>query len=533
MLETSLKTKIMNEVDRRFDDQTKVLADLVKIPSTRFREAPAQDMMARLFKEEGSASIAGRSRSTTSSTCRATRRTARITTMPGTWSAPGGPTRPKGRSLILNGHIDVVPEGPHEMWARHPFEPAVKDGWMYGRGAGDMKAGIILNLFALRALRALGYQPAADVYQQSVVEEECTGNGALACLQRGYRADAALIPEPSSGMLTIAQVGVMWFQVKVTGHPVHVYKADAGSNAIESAFRLIQQLRELEKKWNEKKAHDPHFHDHHHPVNFNVGKIAGGDWASSVPSWCTFDMRVGVLPTQTLKECRQEVEDVIRRAAANDPFLGNNPPTVSWEGFQAEPFVLKNHEQVRVVLAEAHQTVFGTAWRTRPRPARPTTASSASMRASRRWSMARNPTTSMASTSGWNSSRYGRSPRRRPCSSPNGAACRRRRAVAMKPVYRGVFPVVPTVFDEQRRARPRGPEALHRLHDRCRLAGHVHPRQLVRAVRADRRRARAGDGLRAGACRRPRAGDRDDHAFRLAGLRRAQPPGRRRPAPPW
>jgi acetylornithine deacetylase len=63
MLETSLKTKIMTEVDRRFDDQTKVLADLVKIPSTRFREAPAQDMMARLFMEEGRASIAGRSRS--------------------------------------------------------------------------------------------------------------------------------------------------------------------------------------------------------------------------------------------------------------------------------------------------------------------------------------------------------------------------------------------------------------------------------------------------------------------------------------
>jgi acetylornithine deacetylase len=252
-----------------------------------------------------------------------------------------------------------VPEGPHEMWARNPFEPAVKDGWMYGRGAGDMKAGLILNLYALRALRSLGYRPAADVYQQSVVEEECTGNGALACLQRGYRADAALIPEPSGGAMTIAQVGVMWFQVKVTGHPVHVLRADSGSNAIESAYGLIRKLREIEAKWNEKKAYDEHFCDHHHPVNFNVGKIAGGDWASSVPSWCTFDMRVGVLPTQNLKDCRQEIEDVIRQAAASDPFLGNNPPAVTWEGFQAEPFVLENHEKVREVLAEAHKTVFG------------------------------------------------------------------------------------------------------------------------------------------------------------------------------
>jgi acetylornithine deacetylase len=341
----------MSEVDRRFDDQTRVLADLVKIPSTRFREAPAQDMMARLFKEDAL------------SVDRWQIRIEDLKHLPGysphsldyddAWNVVGAwrPSSPKGRSLILNGHIDVVPEGPHDMWTRPPFEPAVKDGFMYGRGAGDMKAGLILNLFALRALRALGWRPAADVYQQSVVEEECTGNGALACLQRGYRAEAALIPEPSSGVLTVAQVGVMWFQVKVTGHPVHVYKADAGSNAIESAFRLIQALRALEQKWNEKKAHDRHFHDDHHPVNFNVGKIAGGDWASSVPAWCTFDMRVGVLPSQTLKECRQEIEDTIRQAAANDPFLGNNPPTVTWEGFQAEPFVLEGHEQVRSVLA--------------------------------------------------------------------------------------------------------------------------------------------------------------------------------------
>jgi acetylornithine deacetylase len=359
MLESSLKTKIMDEVDRRFDDQTNVLADLVRIPSTRFQEAPAQDMMARLFKEDGLGIDRWQVKIDD------------LKHLPGysphsldyddAWNVVGAwrPSNPKGRSLILNGHIDVVPEGPHEMWTRNPYDAYVKDGWMYGRGSGDMKAGLILNVFALRALRALGYMPAADVYQQSVVEEECTGNGALACLQRGYRAEAALIPEPSGCTLTVSQVGVMWFQVKVTGHPVHVYKADAGSNAIESAYRLIQQLRELEKKWNALKVHDKHYCDHHHPVNFNVGKIAGGDWASSVPSWCTFDMRVGVLPTQTLKECRQEVEDTIRQAAANDPFLGNNLPTVSWEGFQAEPYVLKNHEHVRDILADAHKTVFG------------------------------------------------------------------------------------------------------------------------------------------------------------------------------
>ena len=246
------------------------------------------------------------------------------------------------------------------MWSRPPFEPAVKDGWMYGRGAGDMKAGIILNLFALRALRALGYQPAADVYQQSVVEEECTGNGALACLQRGYRADAALIPEPSSGVLTVAQVGVMWFQVKVTGHPVHVYKADAGSNAIESAFRLIQQLRELEKKWNEKKAHDHALLRPPSPGELQCRQDRRrrlGELGAVLVHLRHARRRAAVADPEGVPPGDRGRRSA--RAAANDPFLGNNPPTVTWEGFQAEPFVLKNHEQVRVVLAEAHKTVFG------------------------------------------------------------------------------------------------------------------------------------------------------------------------------
>ncbi|MBL8675225.1 MAG: ArgE/DapE family deacylase [Rhodospirillales bacterium] len=360
MPDTETTTKIMDAVDATFAHQTAVLADLVRIPSTRYREAPAQDMMARLFKEEALSVDRWRIRLDD------------IRHLPGfspkhqdyddAWNVVGAwrPNNPKGRSLILNGHIDVVPEGPHEMWTAPPFEPRIKDGWLYGRGSGDMKAGLVLNHFALIALRRLGWRPAGDVYMQSVVEEECTGNGALACLQRGYRADAALIPEPSGGVVTSAQVGVMWFTVRVTGHPVHVYKADAGSNAIEAAFGLIKSLRGLEAAWNARKTDDAHFHDHHHPVNFNVGKIAGGDWASSVPAWCEFDMRAGVLPSMTLERARSEIEACVREAARADPFLANAPPTVTWEGFQAEPFVLKNHEHVMSVLDGAHRAVFGT-----------------------------------------------------------------------------------------------------------------------------------------------------------------------------
>ncbi|ESW65074.1 hypothetical protein X772_35625 [Mesorhizobium sp. LSJC280B00] len=132
----------------------------------------------------------------------------------------------------------MVPIGPLDMWDRAPFDPHIDGDWMYGRGAGDMKAGLASNLFAIEALKHLGLRPAAAVFFQSVVEEECTGNGALACLQRGYHADAALIPEPFAEKLVSSQVGVIWFQVRLNGLPTHV--AYAGSGAIEAAIPPIR-----------------------------------------------------------------------------------------------------------------------------------------------------------------------------------------------------------------------------------------------------------------------------------------------------
>jgi len=129
-----------------------------------------------------------------------------------------------------------------------------------------------------------------------VTEEECTGNGALSCLVRGYRADAAIIPEPTDAHLVSANVGVIWFKVTVRGHPVHVREAGAGANAIEAAYSIIQSLRALEAELNAEKGDCPPFADHPHPINFNVGKIAGGDWASSVPAWCEIDCRLAVYP---------------------------------------------------------------------------------------------------------------------------------------------------------------------------------------------------------------------------------------------
>ena len=191
------------------------------------------------------------------------------------------------------------------------------------------------------------------------VEEECTGNGALACLARGYRADAALIPEPMGDCLVRAQLGVMWLQIKVQGIPVHVAYVGSGSNAIEAAYGLILGLKELEKKWNAERIDQPLYAGHDHPINFNVGKIQGGDWASSVPSWCVFDLRVAVYPGDDLNSRRAELEACIRDAASQDAFLRNAPPQVKFNGFLAEGYVLKDADEAENALGWAHQEAYG------------------------------------------------------------------------------------------------------------------------------------------------------------------------------
>src|SRR3954471_16889977 len=158
------------------------------------------------------------------------------------WPAAGA----GGRSLILNGHIDVVSAAPESLWSVDPWEPTRDGDWLYGRGAGDMKAGLAAIVGAVAGLRRLDLAPCAPVELQSVVEEECTGNGAVACLLAGSGADSAVLTEPTDGRIWNAQVGVLWFSVRVAGKPAHAAYAASGDNAIEASFAAIRALRALE-----------------------------------------------------------------------------------------------------------------------------------------------------------------------------------------------------------------------------------------------------------------------------------------------
>jgi acetylornithine deacetylase len=353
---------ILEAVDKLFLQQTEFLAKLSSFPSIRGNEQGAQKFMAKELEDrefdvdtwnididdishlDGFSSVISNYEDALN--------------VVGTHKSKTN----QGKSLILNGHIDVVPVGPLDMWDKPPYEPYIRDNWMYGRGVGDMKAGITCNLFALDALKSIGLVPASNVYFQSVVEEECTGNGALACLQRGYRADAVLIPEPFAEKLVTSQIGVIWFQVQLQGVPVHVYEAQNGANAIEAVIPLIDALKKMEERWNLPEHKNCHFHHIDNPLKLNIGKIAGGDWASSVPSWTTFDVRIAVYPDQNIDEAKADIEQTIQKACQTNTFLKKNNAKVVYNGFLAQGYALADDtsdsaKQAIETLAYANQIV--------------------------------------------------------------------------------------------------------------------------------------------------------------------------------
>jgi acetylornithine deacetylase len=214
-----------------------------------------------------------------------------------------------------------------------------------------MKAGLVAMIGAGRVLRSAGVRLAGDVQLQSVVEEECTGNGALQCLLSGARADACVLTEPHPDHLTVAQVGVLWFHVDVSGRPAHAARMSQGANAIEAAHAVLAGLRGLEAELN---ADPPPPYDRvEHPINLNPGRVSGGDWTSTVAAQCTLSCRLAMYPGMDPRELRARVEAAVARAASGFQV------TVRYDGFGCEGSVVEADEPLVRVLSDAYARVHG------------------------------------------------------------------------------------------------------------------------------------------------------------------------------
>ncbi|MEA3319184.1 MAG: peptidase [Bacillota bacterium] len=248
-----------------------------------------------------------------------------------TWKGTGG-----GRSIILNGHIDVVPEGDLLQWECDPYEGKVQDGKIYGRGSTDMKGGNVSLLLALNALKSIGVKLKGDVIFQSVIEEESGGAGTLATILRGYSADAVLIPEPTNMKIFPKQQGSMWFRLKVKGRSAHGGTRYEGVSALEKSILVIEKIQKLETKRNER-VEDPLYKGIPIPLPINIGKVEGGSWPSSVPDMVVLEGRIGVGPEEKLVEVKQELATWMESMSETDPWFKSHPVELEWFGAQWVP----------------------------------------------------------------------------------------------------------------------------------------------------------------------------------------------------
>ena len=266
----------------------------------------------------------------------------------------------RGRTLVLNGHVDVVDAGEPGRWSRPPWEAAVADGRVWGRGTCDMKGGLCCALAAVRALREAGVELEGRLEVQSVIGEEDGGVGTLAAVLRGHTGDGAVVLEPTRLTVAPAQAGALNFRVAVPGRAAHGAFREEGVNPIDGFLLLYRSLRELEAARN-RGVDDPLFSDEALPFALAIGRVEAGIWASTVPERLTFEGRLGFPPSESPEAARRALEDTVARTAAEDAWLREHPPTVEWAGARFEAARTDEGDPIVRAVSGAFAAVTGEA----------------------------------------------------------------------------------------------------------------------------------------------------------------------------
>jgi len=334
------------------------LRELVRIPSITGSEEAIQAEMERRFAEVGLA-------------------TERIETDPVAFAAdpdfPGAEMprsslpvvvgrlgRPGGRRILLVGHVDVVPPGDPATWTGDPFSGDVRDGRLYGRGACDMKGGVVAILAALRAVASSGVADRFDgeVLAVSVPSEEDGGQGMLAAIRGGIVGDAAVITEPTGLDVVIAHAGALTFRLTVPGRAAHASVRREGVSALDNLYTLLRALEADETARNAAET-NPLMTVLGLPYPTIVGKVEGGEWASTVLDRVVVEGRYGVKLGQTWRDAEADLRTCIAAACAADPFLRDHPVGLELTGGKFSSARVAADHPLPVSLAAAAQSTLG------------------------------------------------------------------------------------------------------------------------------------------------------------------------------
>ena len=371
--DSAVKTRVLETIAGMESEIVKALSELIQIPSVNpkypgvnyeelvGRETDANRYLAPYYERAG---------------CRIdwveaeARRANLVGTIEGSHAAGG-------KSLIFNGHVDVVPPGDAKNWSDgNPFSGRIENGRVYGRGACDQKGGVIGQAMAALALKRAGVRLKGDLILESVVGEEVMDHeaGVDAVTKAGFRADAAIVSEPTAPPVSLAVVpitpGLLWLGLNVTGKAVHASVRDeliraggrgaaAGVNAIEKGVYLLNMIQGLEQQWGQTRSH-PLFKPGH--FTLHPGVIVGGPHGALVPfltsEFCTIEYAIWYPPQEDVEEIKREVEEFVGNAARLDPWLREHPPTFDWK-LHWEPSILDQEHPICQLMARVHEEASG------------------------------------------------------------------------------------------------------------------------------------------------------------------------------
>jgi len=332
-----VKEAVVTAVEQMRDDMIHTLQQLVRIPSVVGNEGKAQAFMQKQFETLGldvRAFEADRGKVQN-----------HVAFVESNIPYRGRPNLigilkgdPRKQSIALNGHIDVVSPEPIDQWKHDPWGADVEGNRLHGRGALDMKAGLVANLYTIKALDRIGEKPKGTVMLQSVIEEEAGGGGGtLACLVEGYAGDGMIIPEPHP-VPCISHAGILYFRVKVKGKTSHAGRAHLGVNAIGKMMKIYQTLVQLDEDRATTVSFPLFEKGSGRSCHLNIGTMKAGDWPSTVAGFAEMECRISFVPGEKREDIHSTVESTIRKVAERDPWLREHPPTVEWFGWRADPW---------------------------------------------------------------------------------------------------------------------------------------------------------------------------------------------------
>lgn len=263
-----------------------------------------------------------------------------------------------GRSLLFNGHVDVIPEGPPGKWEHGCWSGDIADGRVYGRGTSDMKSGVAAFTMALYALITNGIQLQGDIIAEYVMDEELSGNGTLACVMKGYRADAGICCETSSMHIQPASIGRIWFEIHITGKAAGIQTRFEGVSGIELGYQVTKIVEAYEAERLKTVSH-PLYPNIRESIPCMVGMFESGSYASAFPDECVLRGSLATVPEEDSRAVMDAFVAYVLEHSKNDPWMALHPPKIEFKGYFADPSAIPVDSPIVQCLVDSFEKTMG------------------------------------------------------------------------------------------------------------------------------------------------------------------------------